>query len=299
MTSVTWNARLSLDYQHRGHASHERDDGRDDVDAQHHQDGQHSGGRTVLLRAHDGPLVVQKALYPEGPQLCHTLIVHPPGGIAGGDALTIDARVAAGAQALITTPGATKWYKANGHEASQAIRLHVDGQCEWLPQEAIVFNQARVRSSIDIHLGAAGRTMGWDIVALGRAAAGETFDEGAFAQTIRLTDASDGGRLQWVERTRIVGGDALLHSPIGLAGQHVFGSLWAAGHAWSDSELEALRERLSPQAAPVTRVAPRLLLARVLASSTPAARRALQAAWEVLRPMLFDRPATPPRIWAT
>ena len=114
-----------------------------------------------------------------------------------------------------------------------------------------------------------------------------------------LRAASDGGRLQWVERSRLAGGDALLDSPIGLAGRHVFGCLWAAGPAWSDSEMESLRERLPPDAAPVTRVAPRLVLARVLASSTPAARRALHAVWEVLRPHLFDRPALAPRIWAT
>ncbi len=274
---MTWNARLSLDYRH------------DD----------HDGGRTVLARAHEGPLVVQKALYPEGPQLCHTLIVHPPGGIAGGDALTIEAHVAHGAQGLVTTPGATKWYKANGQTAEQSIRISVDGQFEWLPQEAIVFNEAQVRSSIDIALGEQACTVGWDIVALGRAAAGETFEVGSFAQTIRLADATDGGRLQWVERTRLTGGDALLDSPIGLAGQHVFGCLWAAGPAWRDADVEALRERLPAGAAPITRVAPRLLLARVLATSTPAARRALQHVWAAVRPLLFDRPALPPRIWAT
>lgn len=271
---MTWHARLSLDYRS-------------------------DSGRTVLARTHEGPLVVQKALYPEGPQLCHTLIVHPPGGIAGGDDLKIEARIAPEAQALITTPGATKWYKANGQVAGQSIRLAVDGQCEWLPQETIVFNHARVRSSIDMHLGSGGRMVGWDIVALGRAAAGETFDDGAFAQTIRLTDEHDGGRLQWVERTRLTGGDALLHSPIGLAGQHVFGCLWAAGHAWRDSEVEAVRDALPAHAAPITRAAPRLLLARVLAASTPAARSALQAVWAAVRPLLFNRTAQPPRIWAT
>ena len=274
---MTWHARLSLDY-------------RPDP---------HDGGRTLLARTHDGPLVVQKALYPEGPALCHTLIVHPPGGIAGGDHLTIAARVAAGAQALVTTPGATKWYKANGRPAAQSISLRIDGRLEWLPQEAIVFDQAQVCSTIDIAIGGQARTIGWDIVALGRAAAGETFDDGAFAQTIRLTDASEGGRLQWVERTRIAGSDALLASPVGLAGRHVFGCLWAAGHAWRDSEIEALREQLPPQAAPITRVAPRLLLARVLAASTPAARRALHGVWTAVRPLLLGRPAQPPRIWAT
>jgi urease accessory protein len=156
-----------------------------------------------------------------------------------------------------------------------------------------------VCSSIDIAIGRQARTIGWDIVALGRAAAGETFDDGAFAQTIRLTDAGEGGRLQWVERTRIAGSDALLASPVGLAGRHVFGCLWAAGHAWRDSEIETLRQQLPAAAAPITRVAPRLLLARVLATSTPAARRALHDVWAALRPLLLGRPPQPPRIWAT
>ena len=270
---MTWHAHLSLDYRH-------------------------AGGRTVVARRHDGPLQVQKALYPEGAALCHTLLIHPPGGIAGGDALAIDATVAPAAQALITTPGAAKWYKANGRRASQRVQLTIAGALEWLPQEAIVFDAADADARIDIDLADdAAATLGWDIVALGRAAAGETFTSGCFAQTIRL---HDGGRLQWVERTRIAGGDELLDSPIGLAGRSVFGCLWAAGPRWRDADLEALRAQLPAAAAPVTRVAPRLLLARVLAHSTPAARQALTAVWRVLRPLVFGgRAAQPPRIWAT
>jgi urease accessory protein len=269
---TTWHARLSLDYRH-------------------------DAGRTVLAREHCGPLQVQKALYPEGAQLAHTLIIHPPGGIAGGDALTIDAIVRPLAQALITTPGATRWYKANGRQASQQVALDVAGGLEWLPQEAIVFDRADVRSSIDITLHDDAATLGWDIVALGRSAAGESFADGCYAQTIRL---HDGGRLQWVERTRIAGGDALLDSPIGLAGHRVFGCLWAAGPRWRDADIESLRERLPAEAAPITRVAPRLLVARTLAHSAPGARAALTAVWHALRPLVFDgRAAQSPRIWAT
>ena len=169
---------------------------------------------------------MQKALYPEGDAVCHAVVIHPPGGIAGGDALELNVTVEPGAHALITTPGAAKWYKANGRVASQHVRLAVDGVLEWLPQEAIVFDAAEVRSSIDIDLAADATMIGWDIVALGRRAAGERYSRGCFAQTIRL---SIGGELTWIERTRIAGGDALLDAPVGLAGHHVFGCLWAAG----------------------------------------------------------------------
>ena len=268
----TWHADLALDYRLQD-------------------------GRTVLARRHRGPLQVQKALYPEGGALCHTLLVHPPGGIAGGDALSIEVAVRPGAQALITTPGATRWYKANGRAASQCVALRVEGGAEWLPQEAIVFDQADVRSEIDIELADDAAMLGWDIVMFGRSAAGESFARGSFTQTIRLRQA---GRLQWVERTRIAGGDALLDSPIGLAGNAVFGCLWAAGPAWSDTQVEALRERLPADAAPITRLAPRLLLARALGATSQAVRRALERAWRELRPLTFaGREAVRPRIWAT
>jgi len=188
-----------------------------------------AGGRSLLACEHRGPLRVQKALYPEGDAPCHAVILHPPGGIAGGDVLQISVEVDAHAHALVTTPGAAKWYKANGRVATQHVRLDVAGALEWLPQEAIVYDAAEVRSSIDIQLQPGASMIGWDIVALGRHAAGERFAHGVFAQTIRLTIGTE---LAWVERTRIAGGDALLESPIGLAGRHVFGCLWAAGPAF-------------------------------------------------------------------
>jgi urease accessory protein len=262
-------------------------------------------GRTVLAQSHRGPLQVQKALYPEGDAHCHTIVIHPPGGIAGGDALKIDVACEAGASALITTPGAAKWYKANGRRASQHIALHVQGALEWLPQEAILFDAADIDSSIHIDLAAGAVMLGWDIVALGRRAAGETFTAGCFAQSIRL---SVDGELHWLERTRIAGGDALLDSPIGLDGRHVFGCLWAYGPEWTDDLLDNVRAQLADRvagmpatvdAAPLTRLTPRLLVARTVASSTQAARRTLQAVWEILRPLVLQQDAIAPRIWAT
>lgn len=251
--------------------------------------------RTVQSVRHEGPLRVQKALYPEGDAVCHTIVVHPPGGIAGGDALQIEVDAQPGTHALITTPGAAKWYKANGRQASQFARLRVGGALEWLPQEAIVFDHAHVHSEIGVDVARDAAMIGWDIVVLGRAAAGESLRAGCFAQTIRLRDA---GELQWIERTRLAGGDALLASPIGLAGNHVFGCLWAIGPPWTDAQIESLRGRL-PDESPVTRLAPRLLVARALGTTSMAVRRALEAVWRELRPLAFERTATPPRIWAT
>jgi len=269
--SSSWNASLALRYEA-------------------------AAGRTVCARRHDGPLQVQKALYPEGDAVCHTIVVHPPGGIAGGDTLSIRARCEPPAHALLTTPGATRWYKADGQRAAQSVRLEVAGRLEWLPQEAIVFNHAMVASTIEIALYGEASTIGWDVVALGRTAAGESFDQGEFAQTIQLR-ADD--HLLWSERTRIAGADPLLASPVGLAGNPVFGCLWAYGPLWGDDDLESLRDTLPPTAG-VTRLGPRLLLARALGSSTAGVRNVLQTVWRKTRPRVFaGRPAIAPRIWAT
>jgi urease accessory protein len=241
---------------------------------------------------------MQKALYPEGDAVCHAVVIHPPGGIAGGDALELNVAVEPGAHALITTPGAAKWYKANGRVASQNVVLAVDGLLEWLPQEAIIFDAAEVRSSIDIDLAADAAMIGWDIVVLGRRAAGEHFSRGCFAQTIRL---SIGGELRWIERTRIAGGDALLEAPVGLAGHPVFGCLWAAGPAVDAIDLDELRAGLGAigHIAPITRRAPGLIVARTLGNGTGPVRASLAAVWTALRPRVCGRDAQPPRLWAT
>lgn len=257
-----------------------------------------AGGRPIFEARHRGPLRVQKPLYPEGDSVCHAVLLHPPGGIAGGDSLDIAIEVEPETHALITTPGASKWYKANGHLARQQVTLDVRGTLEWLPQEAIVFDSAQVDSRIDIALAAGATTLGWDLVALGRSASGERFTSGRFSQTIRL---QIDGELQWIERTRIGGKDSLLDSPIGLAGQHVFGCLWAAGIPFGDEVLEAIRLELGDAAneAPLTRLSSHLVVARALGPSTASVRSALERVWSVLRPHVVQRPAQRPRLWST
>ncbi len=95
-------------------------------------------GRTRLVeRTHTGPLVVQRPFHPEGDP-CHVYLVHPPGGVVGGDELRIDVQVDAGAHALITTPAATKFYRCDGRVSSQTQELRAAGATlEWLPQENI------------------------------------------------------------------------------------------------------------------------------------------------------------------
>lgn len=186
-----------------------------------------------VLRRHLGPLRVQKHLHAEGPEVCQHIIVHPPGGIAGGDSLDIAVDVGERAWTQLTSPGAAKWYRAAG-SARQCVTLRVrsGATLEWLPQETIVYSGAQAELSTRIELEGDARLFYWDMVALGRPAAGERFDCGHFQSAL---DIRRDGLLLWHERQRVVGGDGLLDSPIGLDGQPVFATLLASGEI--DAEL--------------------------------------------------------------
>ncbi|WP_044873884.1 urease accessory protein UreD [Pseudomonas sp. LFM046] len=252
-----------------------------------------------VQRRHRGPLRVQKHLHAEGPQVCQHIIVHPPGGIAGGDRLDICARVGEGAWAQLTSPGAAKWYRA-ASPAIQEVVLSVEAGAtlEWLPQEAIVFSGARAELATHIELAGDARLFYWDMVALGRPAAGERFCDGHFQAQL---DIRRDGTLIWHERQRIEGDDRLLDSPIGLAGQPVFATLIATGEIDADL-LERCRERPCPPSGTVrgdlTQL-PGLLVARCLALEALQARAWLIDLWRLLRPALLGRKALPPRIWST
>lgn len=242
-------------------------------------------GRTVLAgRSQEGPLVVQKPLYPEGPGVCHAIVVHPPGGIAGGDELSLEAKSAG--HALLTTPGAAKWYRSAGPWARQRLSFEVAGTLEWLPRETIVFDGALAALDCEVRLREGARYIGWEIICLGRTASGERFTRG----TVKLeTRVRKENKLLWVERGAIEGGGALLESPAGLGGRTVFGTLVATCD--SPSVLKRCR-----QIAPAS-VLEGLLVARYLGDSTEEAFNRFTQLWTVLRPALAGCEAVPPRIW--
>ena len=262
-----------------------------------------SGKRTVLTeRTHSGPLRIQKPLYPEGDEVCHAIIVHPPGGIAGGDSLDINIALAPYTHGLITTPGATKWYKAKDKtDATQTIHIHLatNATLEWLPQEAIIFNAAQAASGTVITLHEKALYFGWEVLCFGRAASGETFDTGRYRQRMTITR---GRRLLWNERGTLDAGGRLMISPIGLAGHSVAGTLLAAGRDIPQSLLDTARATLANHAgAPriaLTRL-PHVLAARYLGDSSEEAKELFVRIWSVLRPALTGRAAAVPRLWAT
>lgn len=254
-------------------------------------------------RRHKGPLRVQKHLYAEGPEVCQHIIVHPPGGIAGGDRLDISVNVGAHAWAQLTSPGAAKWYRA-ASPAFQQLELHVQpgATLEWLPQETIVFSSAQAELSTRIELHGDARLCYWDVVALGRPASGERFEHGHFQSHL---DIRRDGTLLWHERQRIIGDDGLLDSPIGLDGKTVFATLLLTGDVSSDL-LEDCRSlsMLNPVRGNLTQLPglpgmSGLIVARCLADEALHARAWLIEIWKRLRPALLGREAVTPRIWNT
>jgi len=261
---------------------------------------------TRARSAHTGPLRVLKALYPEGEAICHHVLVHPPAGLVGGDRLEVEARLGAGSHALLTTPGATRWYRSQGDEATQQVRLHLGegARLEWLPLETLVYDGARAVNDLQVTLASGAAMIGWDLLALGLPAAGAPFAAGHFDQRIAI----DG---LWLEQARIDASDRLLlDSPLGLAGQRALATAWLAwgsdpAEARVTQAIEGARALIEPGGAfegafaGVTRAQPRLIVLRALAGRTEPLFHLLRAVRGAWREAAWDLPAAEPRVWRT
>lgn len=259
----------------------------------------HNGRRTVIdERSHSGPLRVQKALYPEGSQICHAVIVHPPGGVVGGDALDIGITAGDDAHALLTTPGAGKWYRANGRVSTQDVRIDVaeGASLEWLPQETLFYREAEVEMTHDVSLAANARYIGSEVLCFGRTASGEAFDSGCIRQTTRIRRE---GKLVWHEQGEIDGAGPGMHSPFGLDGHTVCATFIACGATLDASQLRQLREEIDVHGRSGATQLPQVVVVRHLGASNEAARAVMVAAWRRLRPVLMQREAVIPRLWHT
>jgi urease accessory protein len=257
-------------------------------------------GETVLRRnQHRGPLQVQKALYPEGKETCHIAILHPPGGVAAGDRLYIRASLNEQSRALLTTPGATKWYRSEGSCASQQVHFSLgeDAVLEWLPRENILFDGANISMELNVELTLRARYFGWDILSFGRRASGESWGRGRLNMQTNIRGA---GSLLWSEVADIDARSGFAASPVGLSGFTVCGTFLVAGYDIDAPLLRECREVIPPAAESrtgITRV-PGVLIARYLGDSTEDAFYWFTNLWAVLRRALLDKVACPPRVWA-
>lgn len=268
-TQTSWEAELSLDFAPRG-------------------------DKTALVnRAHRGPLTVQRPFYPEG-EVCHVYLLHPPGGVVAGDRLTINAGAESGAKALITTPAAGKFYRSGGGEARQNVNLTVaDGaSLEWLPQETIVYEGARLNAGMRIDLAEQARFVGWEITALGRPAAGESFSDGCAELNWRIGRA---GRLFYLERQHLDAKAFLARW--GLAGHSACGTMFV--YPALPVHLAAVQELIDEQPNRGVTLMDGLLICRALDSRADCLRLFFEQVWRLVRQDVIGREVCAPRIWAT
>jgi urease accessory protein len=266
-------------------------------------------GRTRLVeRSHRGPLVVQRPFHPEGDP-CHVYLVHPPGGVVGGDELRIDVQVDRGAHALITTPAATKFYRCKGRVSLQTQELRAGGATlEWLPQENIFYRGADVCTTTRVRLDSASRFIGWEIACLGLPARGEPFDSGALRLDLEIwkprdaTPAPDSPRVAdtdpvFIDRFRLGGASRARGAAWGLAGHEAVGTLLATPA--SGAHIAMIRDLVIDKPYAAVSLVDGVLVLRALAPQAEAVRNLFVAAWQLLRPAVIGRAAVLPRIWAT
>ena len=262
-------------------------------------------GRCLLRHQHRGPLRLLKSLYPEGDAICHSVLVHPPSGLVGGDTLDIALKLQPGAHALITTPGATRFYRsADGAIARQQMRavLAPGARLEWLPLEAIAYPGCQAVNELGLELASGAEALVWDLTALGLPGAGQSFQTGRFTQRMEIPGL-------WLEQGRIDAADELLmDGDLGLAGQRCLGTLvFAAGEPIAreraERALDAVRALI--EAHPLRLMAgasapqSRVLVLRVLAPLVEPAAGLLRSCWAAWRQELWGLEARMPRLWST
>lgn len=250
--------------------------------------------RTALWRRRQrGPLLVQRPFYPEGDDVCHAYIIHPPAGIVGGDRLGLSVTVDSGAHALLTTPGATRWYFSREKPAHfiQDLTVGAGAVLEWLPQETLLFDGAHARLATRVTLAERSRFIGWEILGLGRPACGEDYRDGTLDFRFELHRADQPLLL---ERLRDIGG--VLPN---LRGNTAVATLMALPA--DDAALEAARTVAATETdalSGITRIGDRLLC-RAVAPHCQPILRLFHRLWSELRPRVLGRPAVAPRIWQT
>jgi len=220
-------------------------------------------------------------------------LVNVAGGRAGGDQAEIDLTLLPRARFTMTSPAAEKIYRSLGPETTIAARIAVEDEavCEWLPQETILFNQARLHRRMSIALAPHARLLAAEMLVLGRAARGEVFAEGAVLDAWRV---HRGGRLLWADALRLDDPAAASAGRFSLNGAGALATLLLAMPE-AARHRELARDLASGGA---SLVAPGLLLARWAGEAT-AVRESVGAAITALRQAAFDHPARLPRLWRT
>ncbi len=266
---------------------------------------QTDAGTRLVHSQHEGPLYVQRPFYPEGKELAHVYLLHPPGGLVSGDRLHINLNLASQASVLCTTPGAGRLYRARSdrrlQEQCNHLQLAADASLEWFPQETIVFPGAHAALETRVELERGARFTGWELAVLGLPANALRFDHGELRQRLRIDVA---GRPALIEHLWLdAASSALQNAACGLQGQMVTGIFVCGPFSAvqiAEETVSALRavSAQEPGRVGVTRLGD-FIVARYLGTCAEDARRCFVALWQLLRPLLLQRPASVPAIWST
>jgi urease accessory protein len=225
------------------------------------------------------------------------VLLNTSGGIVGGDMLEVSVDVAAGSVASVTSQAAEKAYRSAGPDAGVDVHLNLkDGAClEWLPQETILFDGARLRRRLRADLEADARLLAADMLVFGRIARGERFQSGLLHDRFEIRI---GGRLAWADALRLAPHPGrLIEAPFGAGGA---GALATCVYVGQDA-----KERLALARALVDRPGVRsgatciasVLIVRFMAEDPAAARQALQRFCARFRHEVAGLPERMPAIW--
>jgi urease accessory protein len=259
-------------------------------------------GTQLARSAHEGPLRIQRVFYPEGGACPHIYLLHPPGGVVGGDRLETSVELSERAQVLLTTPAAQKLYRSAGAASEIVNRLSLGpgSTLEWLPSETLAFSSAQARSTTRVELAVGAAFLGWEISCYGMPARGERFERGRVVSRFELYREQAPLLIEAIELGE---GAGPLDDAYALRGQPVVATLYAVPPkgAIESSLVDATRsavEAAAPNLCSVTSL-DELLVVRALGPNVEGVRSLLIRAWQVLRPALLARAAVLPRVWAT
>ena len=289
-TGAEWSAFLELEFKHNN-----------------------ARGTQLSRNAHRGPLYVQKPFYPEGKQCAHAYLLHPPAGVVSGDELEVRVTAGQDAHALLTTPGAARFYRARVDKTGcepllQKTVNHIvvkENACvEWLPCETIIYDGSETDLTTRVDLASKACFMGWEIVCLGLPASNAPFVAGRLKQSFEVYCEE---LPMLIDRVRFSADDFFRQQAVGLSGSDVFGTFLSGPFLnSSEKELDVLVDQLREifdadnlaSSFSVTRLE-QILVVRYLGAETDKASAGFKRAWKVLRPALTQQKAVEPRIWAT
>ncbi len=229
------------------------------------------------------------------------VVVSTSGGLVGGDVLDIQVSVGGGAAALVTTQAAEKVYRSEGATCDIRLDLNAgpESWLEWLPNETIVFDRARLRRKTTVSLAASARLLAGEILVFGRRARGERFSAGLIHDAWEIRRD---GRLIWMDAFRLAENVAAIQaSPAGLDGAAAVGTIVCCGPR-PDRAAAQVRTIAAGLGGPDLRIGVTeigvTLLVRLLGRDVRALRGAFAEVWAMLRREAGGLAPRLPRLWS-